>query len=104
MRVAAWSRLNHHNKEMRMPQKIGYNAIRDPYPWDGAEVLANAAAWTCCGMNLPATYSLCRCVKKDAIRMRLTRPSPRIDLTTNGARPGQCNRAVTLHAPIIGYI
>jgi hypothetical protein len=64
MRGAAWNRLNHYYKEMRMPHKIGYNAIRDPYPWDGAEVLANAAAWTCCDMNLPATYSLCPMCEK----------------------------------------
>jgi len=64
MRVAAWSRLNRFDKEMRMPHKIGFNAIRDPYPWDGAEVLANAAAWSCCGMNLPATYCLCPVCEK----------------------------------------
>lgn len=64
MRVAAWSRLKCRDKEMRMPHKIGYNAIKDPYPWDGAEVLSNAAAWTCCGMNLPATYSLCPMCEK----------------------------------------
>ena len=47
-----------------MSHKIGFNAVRDPYPWDGAEVLSNAAAWNCCGMNLPATYSLCPVCEK----------------------------------------
>ncbi len=47
------------DKEIPMSKMIGHNTIRDPYPWDGAEVLANAASWRCCGMNLPATYYLC---------------------------------------------
>jgi hypothetical protein len=55
---------NQEKDSMKKLSKIGYNAIRDPYPWDGAEVLANAAAWTCCGMNLPATYSLCPMCEK----------------------------------------
>lgn len=48
-----------------MPQRIGFNVSRDPYPWNGAEVLAKTAAWTCCGMNLPATYSLCPMCEKN---------------------------------------
>jgi len=42
-----------------MVRKLGHNQTRDPYPWDGAETLSNAAAWTCCDMNLPATFLRC---------------------------------------------
>jgi len=47
-----------------MPKKTGHVTMRDPYPWNGAEVLANAAAWSCCGMNLPATYIICPVCEK----------------------------------------
>jgi hypothetical protein len=78
MKVAAWSRLNRDEQEMHMPHKIGYNATRDPYPWDGAEVLASAAAWTCCGMNLPATYSLCPMCEKKRDQDLVDRAEPEI--------------------------
>jgi len=48
-----------------MTKKAGHNPTRDPYPWDGAETLAGAAAWTCCGMHLPATYCTCPMCEKE---------------------------------------
>jgi hypothetical protein len=44
---------------LQMATKIGHDYNRDPYPWDGAETLSRSAAWTCCEMNLPATYITC---------------------------------------------
>ncbi|GFE62852.1 hypothetical protein AOG2_34410 [Geobacter sp. AOG2] len=48
-----------------MIKKIGHNYTRDPYPWDGAEILSHSASWTCCGMNLPATYFSCPMCEKE---------------------------------------
>jgi hypothetical protein len=48
-----------------MSKKIGHNYDRDPYPWDGAEKLANSAEWTCCDMNLPSTFYICPICEKD---------------------------------------
>jgi len=48
-----------------MTKKIGHNYTRDPYPWDGAETLAGSASWTCCDMNLPATYLTCPICEKE---------------------------------------
>jgi len=48
-----------------MSKKIGHNYERDPYPWDGAEKLANSAEWTCCNMTLPATYFVCPICEKE---------------------------------------
>jgi hypothetical protein len=48
-----------------MTKKTGHNHNRDPYPWDGAETLANAASWTCCDMNLSPTYLTCPMCDKE---------------------------------------
>jgi hypothetical protein len=48
-----------------MSKKIGFNPVRDPYPWDNADLVVNSATWSCCGMNLPATYHLCPMCEKE---------------------------------------
>lgn len=48
-----------------MSKKIGHNYERDPYPWDGAEKFASSAEWTCCDMNLPATFYICPICEKE---------------------------------------
>jgi hypothetical protein len=48
-----------------MAKKIGHNYSRDPYPWDEAKGQASSASWTCCDMNLPATFYLCPICDKE---------------------------------------
>jgi hypothetical protein len=48
-----------------MSKKIGHNYERDPYPWDNAKKLAKSSEWTCCGMNLPATFYVCPICEKE---------------------------------------
>ena len=48
-----------------MAKITGHSYTRDPYPWDGAETLAGAAAWTCCDMNLPSTFITCPMCDKE---------------------------------------
>lgn len=48
-----------------MAKKIGHNYERDPYPWDTAKKHGNSAEWTCCGMNLPATFHICPICEKE---------------------------------------
>lgn len=50
-----------------MAKKIGHNYNRDPYPWDGAEILASSAPWTCCNMNLPSTFFTCPICDKERV-------------------------------------
>ena len=48
-----------------MAKKAGHNYSRDPYPWDETKDPASAASWTCCDMNLPATFYLCPICDKE---------------------------------------
>jgi hypothetical protein len=48
-----------------MAKKIGHNHERDPYPWDSAHKSKNSSEWSCCDMDLPATFYICPICEKE---------------------------------------